>query len=74
MAAKMADFLQKNVYLYISVYIEAIFQILVANVMFWNKAQTRVSPLKRWDCFWHVYIQNGGQNGGLNIKYLYLSF
>jgi hypothetical protein len=47
MAAKMADFLQKNVYSYISVYIEAIYQILMAKVMFLNKAQTRVATLKR---------------------------
>ena len=51
MAAKMADFLLKNVYTYILVYIEAVFQILMAKVMFLNKAQIGVATLKRWDCF-----------------------
>ena len=37
MAAKMADFLQKNVYSSIFVYIEAIFQSLMAKVIFGTK-------------------------------------
>ena len=48
MAAKMADFMQKNVYSYNSGYIEAIFQMLMAKVMFLNTAQTSV---KQWDLF-----------------------
>jgi hypothetical protein len=51
MAAKMADFLQKTYTRIISVYIEEVFQILMAKVMFLNKAQNRVASLKRRDCF-----------------------
>jgi hypothetical protein len=48
MAAKMADFMQKYVYLNNAGYNEDIFHILTAKVLFYIKAQTRVSSLKRW--------------------------
>jgi hypothetical protein len=51
MAAKMADFMQKIVHLNNTGYNEAIFQIIMAKVLLYNKAQTRVASLKRWDCF-----------------------
>ena len=48
---KMADFMQKYVHSYNAGYIEAILQIVMANVMFRNTAQARAASLKRWDCF-----------------------
>jgi hypothetical protein len=51
MAAKIADFMQKYVYLNNAGYNEAIFQMLMAKVLFYINAQTRVASLKRWDCF-----------------------
>ena len=51
MAAKMADFMQKYVHLNNAGYNEAIFQIVIAKVLFYIKPQTRVVSLKRWDCF-----------------------
>ena len=51
MATKMADFLQKYVNLDNAGYNESIFQIVMAKVLFYTKAQTRVAFLKRWDCF-----------------------
>ena len=51
MAAKMADFMQKYVYMNNAGYNEAILHILMAKGLFYIKAQTRVAFLKRWDCF-----------------------
>ena len=51
MAAKMADFMQKYVHLNNAGYNEAIFQIIMAKVLFYIKAQTRVASLKRRDYF-----------------------
>ena len=51
MAAKMAYFMQKYVHLNSAGYNEAIFQIVMAKVLFYIKAQTTVASLKRWDCF-----------------------
>ena len=68
MAAKMADFMQKYVYLNNAGYNEDIFHILTAKVLFYIKAQTRVSSLKRWNFLWQAHFQNGGQYGGLNRK------
>ena len=68
MAAKMADFMQKYVYINYAGYNEAIFHILMANVLFYIKTQTRVASMKRCDCFWQAHFQNGGQYGGLNRK------
>jgi len=51
MAAKMADFMQNYVYMNNAGYNEAIFHILMAKVLVYIKAQTRVVSLKRWDCF-----------------------
>ena len=51
MAVKMADFMQKYVYLNNAGYNEAIFKIIMAKVLFYIKAQTRVASLKRRDYF-----------------------
>ena len=51
MAAKMADFMQQYVHLNNAGYDEAIFQIIMAKVLFYIKAQTRVASLKRRDYF-----------------------
>ena len=68
MAAKMADFMPKYVHLNNAGYNEAIFQIEMAKVLFYTKAQTRVASLKRCDCFCQAHLKNGGQYGGLNRK------
>ena len=47
MAAKMTDFMQKYVYLKNAGYNEAIFQIVMAKVLLYIKAQSRVASLKR---------------------------
>ena len=62
MAAKMADFIQKYVHLNNADYNEAIYQNVMAKVLFYNKVQTRVASLKRWYCFGQAHIQNGGLN------------
>ena len=51
MAAKMADLMQKYAHLNNVGYNEAIFQIVMAKVLFYIKAQTWVASLKRWNCF-----------------------
>ena len=52
----MADFMQKYVYLNNAGCNEAIYQIVMAKVLFYIKAQTRVASLRRWDCFWQANV------------------
>ena len=66
----MADLMQKYVHLNNAGYNEAIFQIEMAKVLFYNKAQTRVASLKRWDCFCTYKFKMAAVKPGILISQL----